>query len=65
MAQDGIYDEFTRKLAEGAAKLKVGDGFSEGCQQGPLINPAALSKVESHIQDAVEKGASVLSGEAS
>ena len=62
MAQDGIYDEFTRKLAEGAAKLKVGDGFSEGCQQGPLINPAALSKVESHIQDAVEKGASVLSG---
>ena len=62
MAQDGIYDEFTRKLAEGAAKLKVGDGFSEGCQQGPLINPAALTKVESHIQDAVEKGASVLSG---
>ena len=62
IVQDGIYDEFTRKLAEGASKLTVGDGFSDGCQQGPLINPAALTKVESHIQDAVEKGASVLSG---
>ena len=62
MAQDSIYDEFTQKLAEGASKIKVGDGFLKGCQQGPLINPAALTKVESHIQDAVEKGASVLSG---
>ena len=62
MAQDGIYDEVTRKLAEGAAKLKFGDGCSEGCQQDPLINPAAVTKVESHSQDAVEKGASVLSG---
>ena len=62
LAQDEIYDEFTRKLAEGASKLQVGDGFSKGCQQGPLINPAALDKVESHIQDAIQKGAEVLSG---
>ena len=62
MAQESVYDEFTQKLAEGASKIKVGDGFLKGCQQGPLINPAALTKVESHIQDAVEKGASVLSG---
>ncbi|MDO6966687.1 NAD-dependent succinate-semialdehyde dehydrogenase [Rhizobium alvei] len=60
--QAGIYDRFTRLLAERVAALKVGDGFETGVQQGPLIDAAALEKVEEHIADAVSKGAEVLSG---
>lgn len=60
--QAGIYDRFVEKLSERVSRLKVGDGFEDGVQQGPLIDAAALAKVESHIEDAVSKGARVVSG---
>lgn len=60
--QDGVYDAFTAKLAEAVGRLKVGDGFEPGVQQGPLIDPAAIDKVEAHIADAVARGATVLQG---
>ena len=62
LVQDGIYDAFAAKLAEAVAGLKVGEGVQEGVQQGPLINPAAVDKVEAHIADALEKGAKLLVG---
>ncbi len=60
--QDGIYDAFAQRLTERARKMKVGNGFEEGVEQGPLINEAAVKKVESHVQDARAKGARVLTG---
>ncbi|MDB6180784.1 NAD-dependent succinate-semialdehyde dehydrogenase [Paracoccus fistulariae] len=60
--QSGVYDEFAAKLKEKVAALKVGDGFSEGVTTGPLINEAALAKVEDHISDATGKGAQVIAG---
>ena len=62
LVQDGVYDEFARRLVVAVKKLKVADGMVEGAQQGPLIDMAAVQKVESHIQDALTKGASVLLG---
>jgi succinate-semialdehyde dehydrogenase / glutarate-semialdehyde dehydrogenase len=62
LVQDGVYDEFARRLVAAVSKLKVADGLVEGAQQGPLIDMAAVQKVESHIQDAVGKGARVLLG---
>ncbi|WP_343628019.1 NAD-dependent succinate-semialdehyde dehydrogenase [Roseateles sp.] len=60
--QAGVYDAFIAKLAEKVATLKVGNGFEAGVTQGPLIDDAALAKVERHVADAVEKGAKVLIG---
>ncbi|MFN8059338.1 MAG: NAD-dependent succinate-semialdehyde dehydrogenase [Vicinamibacterales bacterium] len=60
--QAGVYDEFTRRLAEATAALRVGPGTDAGVQQGPLINDQALAKVERHVADAVAKGARVLTG---
>ena len=62
LVQDGVYDEFARRLVAAVGKLKVSDGMAEGAQQGPLIDMAAVQKVESHIQDALAKGARVLLG---
>lgn len=62
LVQDGVYDEFARRLVVAVEKLKVADGMVEGAQQGPLIDMAAVQKVESHIQDAVAKGARILLG---
>jgi succinate-semialdehyde dehydrogenase/glutarate-semialdehyde dehydrogenase len=62
LVQAGVYAAFSRKLAEEVAKLKVGDGLEAGTQQGPLIDAAAVAKVEEHIADAVAKGAKVLAG---
>ena len=62
LVQAGIYDAFAAKLAEEAAKLKVGYGTEAGVMQGPLINAAAIEKVEAHVQDAVAKGARVMVG---
>ncbi|WP_339710837.1 NADP-dependent succinate-semialdehyde dehydrogenase [uncultured Sphingosinicella sp.] len=61
-AQAGVYDEFVEKLAAAAAKLKVGSGLEDGTEQGPLINEAAVEKVEEHIADATGKGAKILAG---
>ena len=60
--QDGVYDEFALKLSTAVGKLKVGEGINEGVTTGPLINAAAVEKVQSHLIDAIAKGASVLAG---
>ncbi|MDJ0781957.1 MAG: NAD-dependent succinate-semialdehyde dehydrogenase [Desulfosarcinaceae bacterium] len=60
--QAGIYNAFAERFSAAVADLKVGSGFEEGVQQGPLIDPAALTKVRVHVEDALEKGARVLVG---
>ncbi len=60
--QDGVYDAFAEKLATAVGKLKTGNGFDEGVILGPLIDKAALNKVEEHIADALKKGARILQG---
>jgi len=60
--QAGVYDAFCRKLTTAVQGLKVGNGFDDGVQQGPLIDMAAVEVVESHTKDAVSKGGKVLTG---
>lgn len=60
--QGGIYDAFTKALTTAVSKLRVGNGLTNEVEQGPLINQAALDKVQSHVADAVSKGAKVLIG---
>jgi succinate-semialdehyde dehydrogenase/glutarate-semialdehyde dehydrogenase len=60
--QDGVYDKFAEKLAAEVKKLKVGDGTEAGVTTGPLINKAAIEKVEEHIADATAKGAKIMLG---
>ena len=60
--QDGIYDAFTLALAQAARKMRVGNALQGDVEQGPLINQAALTKVEAHVADALQKGAKVLTG---
>jgi succinate-semialdehyde dehydrogenase/glutarate-semialdehyde dehydrogenase len=60
--QDGVYDAFAEKLVAAVKQLRVGNGFESGVLQGPLIDEAAVEKVEEHISDAVSKGARVLLG---
>jgi len=62
LVQDRVYDAFASKLSAAAAKLKIGDGLAGETQQGPLIDQAALAKVEEHVADALAKGAKVLTG---
>ncbi|WP_339071401.1 NAD-dependent succinate-semialdehyde dehydrogenase [Pseudomonas idahonensis] len=60
--QDGVYEAFTTRLAEAVAALRVGSALDGDTEQGPLINAAALAKVEAHVGDALEKGARLLCG---
>ncbi|MEN9397150.1 MAG: Succinate-semialdehyde dehydrogenase GabD [Pseudomonadota bacterium] len=60
--QEGVYDEFVQKFAAKVRTAKVGNGFEEGVNQGPLIEEAALVKVQRHVDDAVAKGGRVLVG---
>ncbi|WJX68653.1 Succinate-semialdehyde dehydrogenase, mitochondrial [Trifolium repens] len=62
LVQEGIYDKFANALLDAVQSMKVGDGFSEGVAQGPLINEAAVKKVDSLIHDATSKGAKVILG---
>ena len=62
LVQDKVYDEFTEKLAIAVKQLKVGNGLDEGINQGPLIDMAAVQKVEQHISNAIENGAKVVVG---
>src|SRR5215471_12996871 len=62
LVQDGVYDAFTKRLAETAGAMKVADGFEPGAVIGPLIDMKAVEKVEAHISDAVKKGAKVVTG---
>jgi succinate-semialdehyde dehydrogenase / glutarate-semialdehyde dehydrogenase len=61
-AQEGIYDAFVQKLAEKAGAIKVGNGFEAGVNQGPMIDAQAIAKVESHVADALAKGARLVVG---
>jgi len=60
--QDGVYDAFAEKLAAAVARLKVGQGVEADVSIGPLIDGNAVAKVQSHLADALEKGAKVLQG---
>ena len=60
--QEGVYDAFAEKLAVAVKKLNVGDGVKDGITTGPLINRAAVKKVEEHIADATAKGGKVVLG---
>ncbi|MGZ5916172.1 MAG: succinate-semialdehyde dehydrogenase [Methyloceanibacter sp.] len=62
LVQDGVYDAFAEKLVAEVSKLKVGEGILPGVMQGPLINEAAVAKVEAHVRDAVAQGARVVLG---
>jgi succinate-semialdehyde dehydrogenase/glutarate-semialdehyde dehydrogenase len=60
--QASVHDDFATRLARAVDRLKVGPGLEEGVTQGPLIDLTAVEKVESHIRDAVSKGATVVRG---
>ncbi|MEI8155558.1 MAG: NAD-dependent succinate-semialdehyde dehydrogenase [Burkholderiales bacterium] len=60
--QDGVYDQFVEKFANKVRTAKVGNGFEDGVNQGPLIEEAALEKVQRHVDDALAKGGRVLVG---
>jgi succinate-semialdehyde dehydrogenase/glutarate-semialdehyde dehydrogenase len=62
LVQEGIYEEFAHKLAVQVGELQVGVGTETGVTQGPLIDAAALAKVEAHVADALAQGARVLTG---
>ncbi|MGM3160173.1 NAD-dependent succinate-semialdehyde dehydrogenase [Dickeya undicola] len=62
LVQRGIYAAFTERLLTAVAALKVGNGFDDGVTIGPLINPAAVAKVNAHIDDALSQGARLLTG---
>ncbi len=62
LIQAGIYDKFANQLVQTVTQLKVGNGLTAGIQQGPLINQAAVQKVEMHIHDAVTQGAKIRCG---
>ncbi|MCW1428751.1 NAD-dependent succinate-semialdehyde dehydrogenase [Novosphingobium sp. JCM 18896] len=60
--QDGVYDEFVQKLAARVSAMKVGYGMEAGTDAGPLIDEAAVAKVEEHLKDALDGGATLLAG---
>jgi succinate-semialdehyde dehydrogenase/glutarate-semialdehyde dehydrogenase len=60
--QEGVYDQFVEKFAAKVRTAKVGNGFEDGVNQGPLIEDAAVDKVERHVADAVAKGGRVVVG---
>jgi succinate-semialdehyde dehydrogenase/glutarate-semialdehyde dehydrogenase len=62
LVQSGVYEDFAARLAQRVRTLKVGDGLSGLTDQGPLINAAAVEKVERHVADALTRGARVLTG---
>ena len=62
LVQEGVYDAFAAKLATAVSKLKVGNGVGDGVTTGPLINAAAVKKVEEHIADAIAKGGKISLG---
>jgi succinate-semialdehyde dehydrogenase/glutarate-semialdehyde dehydrogenase len=62
LVQDGVYDTFVQRFARAVKELKVGDGLEQGVTQGPLIDTAALAKVEELLDDACAKGGRVVTG---
>ena len=62
LVQEGIYEEFVKRLADAVKTLNVGNGMDEGVNQGPLISLKALEKVKDHLSDAVDRGAVIVAG---
>lgn len=62
LVQDGVYDEFAQRLTRAVNELRVGPASEPASQQGPLINQAAIDKVQAHVADAVSHGARILTG---
>ncbi|MGL4725104.1 MAG: NAD-dependent succinate-semialdehyde dehydrogenase [Scandinavium sp.] len=60
--QNGVYDRFVKRLTEEASALRVAPGMTEGAQQGPLIHQQAVVKVDSHVRDALSRGARLMCG---
>lgn len=60
--QDGVYDAFAEKLQAAVEKLTLGDGLAQGVTTGPLIDEKAVAKVKEHIEDALSKGARIITG---
>ncbi|KAA0263070.1 NADP-dependent succinate-semialdehyde dehydrogenase [Hafnia alvei] len=60
--QDGVYDAFAKKLQAEVEKLTLGDGLAKGVTTGPLIDEKAVAKVKEHIEDALSKGARIITG---
>ncbi|MGC6229880.1 NADP-dependent succinate-semialdehyde dehydrogenase [Hafnia paralvei] len=60
--QDGVYDTFAEKLQAAVEKLTLGDGLAQGVTTGPLIDEKAVAKVKEHIEDALSKGARIITG---
>lgn len=60
--QDGVYDAFAKKLQAAVEKLTLGDGLAKGVTTGPLIDEKAVAKVKEHIEDALSKGARIITG---
>lgn len=62
LIEDDVYDEFAKKFTDAVKQLKVGNGFHDGVEIGPLINEQAIEKVQRHVDDAISKGATLLCG---
>jgi succinate-semialdehyde dehydrogenase/glutarate-semialdehyde dehydrogenase len=62
LVQSGVYDALAEKVVERVARLRVGNGLEQDVQQGPLIDEAAVRKVEEHVADALAKGGRLLLG---
>lgn len=62
LVQSGVYEQFVQKFSAAVAVMKIGNGLTGDFQQGPLINMAAVEKVEQHIADGVAKGARIICG---
>jgi succinate-semialdehyde dehydrogenase / glutarate-semialdehyde dehydrogenase len=62
LVHDAVYEPFTKKLVHAVSQLRVGDGLAGATEQGPLIDTAALAKVEEHIADALAHGARIAHG---
>ena len=62
LVQSGIYDDFVQRFSSEVEALKVADGFADGVQVGPLIDEPALDKVETHVADALDRGAELVTG---
>jgi succinate-semialdehyde dehydrogenase/glutarate-semialdehyde dehydrogenase len=62
LVQKGVYEDFAQRLTTAVGKLKVGDGLKGPTDQGPLIDMAAVNKVEEHVADALAKGGKLLTG---
>jgi succinate-semialdehyde dehydrogenase/glutarate-semialdehyde dehydrogenase len=60
--QDGIYDAFVARFRRAVSELKVGPGWHDGVEIGPLIDDAAVEKVEAHVEDARARGGEVTTG---